>query len=244
MSSTCSSRLRIPCACRALVLSLAALSLCGSLVAAQQDERVVDQLARLLAAADRRAYDDALFRAALRHPDPLVRRQAALAAGRIGDPRGLDPLLAARGDSTPAVQAAAAFALGLLKQPRAVAPLLAFARAVPPERQGPPQTEAVAAIAKTGGDEAAAALRDLLGSGTTAGAATTPVQRAALLEAWRLGARAPSAALLGYVHDADPIARRQAVYALARLRTARAAPALVEALGDPEVSIRVVALRG
>jgi cyclophilin family peptidyl-prolyl cis-trans isomerase/HEAT repeat protein len=226
------------------VLSLAALSLCGSLVAAQQDERVVDQLARLLAAADTRAYDDSLFRAALRHPDPLVRRQAALAAGRIGDPRVLDLLLAALGDSTPAVQAAAAFALGLLKQPRAVAPLLAFARAVPSERQGPSQTEAVAAIAKTGGDDAAAALRDLLGSGTTAGAATTPVQRSALLEAWRLGARAPIAALLGYVHDADPIARRQAVYALARLRTARAAPALVEALGDAEVSIRVVALRG
>src|SRR5207253_751089 len=81
----------------------------------------------------------------------------------------LDPLITALGDSAPAVQAAAAFALGLLKQPRAIAALLAFA---------PVQPEAVTAIAKTGGDESAAALTVLLGSGASA----TAVQRAALLE--------------------------------------------------------------
>jgi len=46
----------------------------GSPAAAQRDEGVVDQLARLLAAADARVYDTALFREALRHPDPFVRR--------------------------------------------------------------------------------------------------------------------------------------------------------------------------
>ena len=182
MSSTCSSRLRIRCASRALALSLAALSLCGP-AAAQQDQGIVDALTRLLAAADTRVYDTALFRETLRHADPFVRRQAALAAGRIGDAQAVDPLVAALGDSEPAVQAAAAFALGLLKPSRAVAPLLALARAVPPAGQGPPQAEAVTAIAKTGGGEAAAALGDLLGSGTTAGAAATAVQRAALLDA-------------------------------------------------------------
>ncbi len=76
MSSICSSRFPIPCACRAIALSLVAL-------------------ARLLAAADTRVYDTALFREALRHPDPFVRRQAALAAGRIGDPQAVDQLVAA-----------------------------------------------------------------------------------------------------------------------------------------------------
>ena len=164
MSSTCSSRFRIRCASRALALSLTALSLCGH-AAAQRDQGGVDGLARLLAAAETRVYDTALFRETLHHSDPFVRRQAALAAGRIGDAQALDPLITALGDSAPAVQAAAAFALGLLKQPRAIAALLAFA---------PVQPEAVTAIAKTGGDESAAALTVLLGSGASA----TVVQRA------------------------------------------------------------------
>jgi cyclophilin family peptidyl-prolyl cis-trans isomerase len=58
-------------------------------VAAQQEERVTDELARLLAAADTRVYDTVLFEGALRDADPFVRRQAALAAGCIGDSAAL-----------------------------------------------------------------------------------------------------------------------------------------------------------
>ncbi|SRR6266851_4137020 len=240
MSSICSSRFRIPYASRVFALSLAALALSGP-AAAQRDQGVVDALARLLAAADTRVYDPALFRETLRHPDPFVRRQAALAAGRIGDALAVDPLVAALEDSAPAVQAAVAFALGLLKPPRAVASLLALARAAPATRQGPPQTEAVTAIAKTGGDEAAAALQELLKPDTGPAGA---VQRSALLEAWRLGGRAPIAALMMHARNTDLVARRSAIYALARLRTARGVTVLVEALMDPEASTRAVALRG
>src|SRR5438128_985236 len=239
MSSICSSRFPIPCACRAIALSLVALAL-GSPAAAQRDEGIVDELARLLAAADTRVYDTTLFHEALRHSDPFVRRQAALAAGRIGDPQAVDPLVAALADSGPAVQAAAAFALGLLKSPRAIAPLLALAHAVPAERQGPPQSEAVTAIAETGGDGGAAALGDLLGSG----AATAAVQRAALLETWRLGARGPIPTLMREARNPDPVARGNAIYALAQLRTARGVTALLDALTDSEVAVRAVALRG
>lgn len=52
--------------------------------AAQQDRRVTDELARLLAAADTRVYDPPLFAGALRDPDLFVRRQAALLPARQG----------------------------------------------------------------------------------------------------------------------------------------------------------------
>jgi cyclophilin family peptidyl-prolyl cis-trans isomerase/HEAT repeat protein len=226
MSSTCSSRSPIRYACSGLAVALAAL-LALRPAAAQQDERVTEELARVLAAADARVYDTALFQGALRDADPFVRRQAALAAGRIGDSAATGPLIAALADSTPLVRATAAFALGLLKGGRAVAPLAALARVEP---------EAVTAIAKIGGDEGATALRDLLGSGTSA--------RTALLEAWRLGARAPVVELLRYARDPDPLVRRAATYSLARLRMARGAKALVDALGDADVAVRTVALRG
>lgn len=242
MSSICSSRLRIRFASR-LALPLA-VWLAARPAAAQQDERLVDRLARLVAAADTRVYDAALFRAALRDPDPFVRRQAALAAGRIGDPAAGDPLIVTLGDSSAAVQAAAAFALGLLKLPAALGPLGALARAVPHGAEGAPQVEAVGAIAKTGGDTAAALLDDFLAPGGVPAGSPAPLQRAALLEAWRLGARAPIARLLQYVGTVDPVARRNAVYSLARLRTARGVAALIAAFNDPDAAVRAAALRG
>src|SRR2546430_1476295 len=122
--------------------------------------------------------------------------------------------------------------------------LLALARAVLAAEQGPPQAEAVTAIAKIGGDEGAAALRGLLGSGATAGVPTSLAQSTALLEAWRLGARAPVPALLGFAEDPDLGARWHALYSLARLRVARAVPALVRALHDAAPLVRSVGARG
>src|SRR2546426_257264 len=146
MYSPSSSRSLIRSACSVVVL-LGAAALGGRGAAAQQpDEALVSELARILAAADARAFDPALFGEALRHPKPLVRRQAALAAGRIGDPAAVDALVEALGDSNQGVAAAAAFGLGLLKESRAVAPLLALVRSVPATSQGPPQTEAVTAL--------------------------------------------------------------------------------------------------
>src|SRR5213594_2800523 len=244
MYSPSSSRSLIRSACSVVVL-LGAAALGGRGAAAQQpDEALVSELARVLAAADARAFDPALFGEALRHPEPVVRRQAALAAGRIGDAAAVDALVEALGDSNQGVAAAAAFGLGLLKESRAVAPLLALVRSVPATSQGPPQTEAVTALARIGGDDGARALRELLGLGTTAGVATSAVQSAALLDAWRLGPRAPVPALIGYARDPDVTGRWRALYSLAQLRVARAVTTLLDALQDPQPMVRAVAVRG
>src|SRR2546425_3838016 len=189
MSVPCSSRRAIPFAC-----SLALLLVATRAPAQQPDEVLVGELARLLAAADARAFDPALLRAALGHARPGVRRQAALAAGRIGDPSAVELLVAALRDSDRAVQAAVAFALGLLKDPRAVQPLAALVRAVAPAQQGAPEVEAVTALAKIGGDEAARALGDLVGSGSRPGVAPPAALSAALLQAWAGRAPGPPAA--------------------------------------------------
>ena len=182
MYSTCSSRHRIRFACSSCVL-LVGLLLAARPVAAQGDAGAVEDLARLLAAADARAFDAGLERETLGAPDPFVRRQAALAAGRSGDTAAVALLVAALRDSSAAVQAAAAFALGLLKDGRAMAPLAALART----GDGAPQCEAVTAIAKIGGEEGARAVADLLDLKTAPGVGTSAVQRVALFEAWRLG---------------------------------------------------------
>src|SRR5207237_282990 len=127
-----------------------------------------------------------------------------------------------------------------LKDGRAVAPLAALART----GDGAPQCEAVTALAKIGGEQGARAVADLLDVKVAAGVGTSAVQRVALLEAWRLGTRAPVARLTDFARDPDPAARAHAVYSLARLRIARAVPTLLGALAAAESYVRPVALPG
>ena len=243
---TCSSRRRIPCVCSAaLFLLLVALPAAAQQPAPSTDETLVGQLAALLAAADARRLDASAIREALANPNPAVRRQAALAAGRIGDAAAVDLLVPVLGDTTPAVQAAAAFALGLLKDARALPPLLQLVRAAPAAGQGAPQVEAVTAIAKIGGDEGARALLEIIATGSPgAPPPIPPVVAAAVLESWRLGARAPVTELIAFAESPDLNARSRALYALGRLRTPRGAARLLAALADRESAIRVVAARG
>ena len=206
------------------------------------DETTVGLLASLLAAADARRFDPAALREALASNNPAVRRQAALAAGRIGDATAVDLLVPVLTDTVPSVAAAAAFGLGLLKDARAIPALLQTIRAVAPADQGPPQLEAVTAIAKIGGDDGARALTQI----TTAASPTAPtaVADAALLEAWRLGSRAPVTELVRYTDATAVTTRWHALYSLARLRAPPGAARLVRALGDQDGRIRTVAARG
>ena len=76
-----------------------------------QDEAMVDAIAGVLAREDARRYDGPLLQDAANHPDALVRRRAALAMGRIGDPRATPTLLRLLSDQVEVVRQDAAFAL-------------------------------------------------------------------------------------------------------------------------------------
>lgn len=198
------------------------------------DETTIGVLAALLAASDARRFDAAPLREALGHANPAVRRQGALAAGRIGDVAAVDFLLPTLNDSSQYVQAGAAFALGLLKDPRAIPALMLSVRAG--------QIEAVTAIAKIGGDEGARTLSEIIASGSPE--ASSAVIDQALLEGWRLAGRAPVSQLVRFAEARAPGTRWRALYSLARLRAAAGAPLLIRALSDQDPQVRAAAARG
>jgi cyclophilin family peptidyl-prolyl cis-trans isomerase/HEAT repeat protein len=198
------------------------------------DETTVGVLAGLLEAADAKRFDPGPVREALSHANPAVRRQGALAAGRIGDAAAIDLLLPALTDSSTYVQAGAAFALGLLKNPRAIPALLLSAR------EG--QVEAATAIAKIGGDDGARALSEIIASGSPD--ASSAVIDQALLEAWRLSGRAPVSQLARFAESRTPATRWRALYSLGRLRAGVGGPLLIRALSDADAQVRAVAARG
>ena len=206
------------------------------------DEATIGLLASLIATADARRFDGAVLRLGLSNPSPGVRRQAALAAGRIGEPEAVDLLIPVLNDSVAGVQAAAAFALGLLKDARAIPALQQTVSAVGVADVGLPQLEAVTAIAKIGGDEGARALVEIIATGSPA--ALSRVVDQALLEAWRLGTRAPVRDLVRFADATDGAMRGHALFSLARLRAAPGAAQLIRALGDQDLQVRTVAARG
>ena len=71
----------------------------------------LEHRALLLLVADRREYEPVALNTALER-GPEVRRLAALAFGRVGDPRGVPSLQSLLADSDPSVRRATAFALG------------------------------------------------------------------------------------------------------------------------------------
>lgn len=215
------------------------------LVHAQQDEAIAEALAGVLAASDARNYDGPLFRTASRNPDRVVRTQVALALGRIGQRSATPLLLDMLADRDSAVAATAAFALGLLKDPAALAKLRSIAVDETGQWAVGVQVEAIAAIARIGGADAARTFADLLTRWAgSAGLATipAPVTRA-LAEAWRLAADAPVAAVLAFATSPDPQVRWRATYSVGRLKAQAAADLLLAATEDSVPLIRATAVR-
>lgn len=87
----------------------------GCTSAPRQVEPTLEQkLARLMMLEQTRSLGDGEIFTRLADPTPRVRRRAALALARIGDPLAAGPLTTALSDPEPGVREMAAFALGLL----------------------------------------------------------------------------------------------------------------------------------
>jgi cyclophilin family peptidyl-prolyl cis-trans isomerase/HEAT repeat protein len=205
----------------------------------------VDALADVLAAEDARRWDGDLFQSASNHADPVVRRHAALALGRIRNPAGVPILLELLTDPDSVVQQDAAFALGLIADPTALQHLQDVLLQSTDAERTDADAEIVTAIAKIGGPDAARLFDELLVrwmSRTDAG--DTPFLVEPLLgEAWRLGEDAPVVTIAQLADAPSERVRRAAVYSLYRLRAAGAARELLAASADEDALVREWAAR-
>ncbi len=214
-------------------------------VPAQLTANDISATATLLRLEDRRDYDAAVLAALAADSSSYIRRRAALAAGRIRDPRALPLLAPLLVDPDTAVAAAAAFAAGLIADTAAVrllGPLLS------PEMLPAAPTvaaEAATALGKIGGPVAEGALERVLREAEGAGASALPV-RAALLAIWKFDRPADIGPVTRWLGAPDPELRWSAAYALVRRRTPAAVPLLLALATDDatEDEVRAIALRG
>ncbi|MFI5210807.1 MAG: HEAT repeat domain-containing protein, partial [Gemmatimonadales bacterium] len=225
----------------ALLLCIASLGVTLPLRA--QAGAAVEQVAQLLAAEDARRYDETTFGVAMAQPDPLVRRVAARAIGRIGSPDGLPLLVRALADDDSTVQTEAAFALGQLADSEAL-PALVNRLSEPRPLLASTVAEIVAAIAKIGGPAAGAEFRALLGgSGLSDEGDRWIATSAVVRESWRLGRDAPVDQLLPYLETDSTLTRVAAFYTLGRLRAVSAGNRMLAGLRDPHPQVRAWAAR-
>jgi cyclophilin family peptidyl-prolyl cis-trans isomerase/HEAT repeat protein len=213
--------------------------------AAAQDPAIVEAAAPVLRAEDTRAFEAGVFEAASRHGEPVVRRIAAVAMGRIGDSRALPLLLELVRDPDSTVARDAAFALGLLRDPEALPTLRELMVTTPPDQQHELHAEAMRAVLRTGGAAAAEILAEVLNPWVARASSSVPPLsvEAGLWEAWRLGQDAPAAMLVEFM--GSPVVRNRlgALYSLGRLRAPGGAAALLEGLGDADPEIRRISAR-
>ncbi len=177
------------------------------------------------------------------HPDPAVRARAALALGRIGDPRS-DPLIQALlEDEDSGVRGEAAFAAGLAGDPALEPALRRRLDDDDPQVRG----LAVQALLRLGpGDQGPGPLADLLLE--RVGDEPGDELQMLLGNAWRLdGDHGLDDLLVGWAAkpaDAGGRQRLAAIYSLARSGEPAAAPLFIRLLDDEDPAVRALAARG
>jgi cyclophilin family peptidyl-prolyl cis-trans isomerase/HEAT repeat protein len=222
---------------------IACAGLLRPVTAQAQDAAIVEQLAPILAAEDARHWQPDLFQRALLAPDSIVRRIAALAAGRIGDLRATPYLVQVLDQPDSTVRVAAAFALGLLRDSAAVEPLIQRLTGLP-ALDTATASEAVTALARAGGRRSADFFASVLqGRVKLSQADPVPAQNQILLETWRLGDDARAESLLPFADDTVPQIRWRALYSLGRLRAPAGANHLIASLRSDDASVRAIGAR-
>ncbi len=210
----------------------------------------------ILRLEDRREFGVELLRL-LASNDPSTRERAATAAGRIGDPRAVDPLAALLRDRDSSVRAAAAFALGEIEDSSAAIPLalLLRGRSEPEPRVRALSIEGIGKLkAARFASLCVAALSDT----------SAEVREAAALASWQIQAPAAWSRLAQMAEEPGVETRWKASYALMRMLGA-AAPGRTPVAGgvalpdearrrirevllarasDPDYRCRLAAVRG
>jgi cyclophilin family peptidyl-prolyl cis-trans isomerase/HEAT repeat protein len=211
-------------------------------IARAQDEATIEALAPILMAEDARQWSPEVFRRGLENPEPLVRRTAAMAVGRLRDHRGTALLLEHQTDPDSSVQTSIMFAFGLLQDSSATGPIIA-------RFSGQPQLardaalEAITALAKIRGPGVAGFFSGILRrTQPLTTDSTVPLALQVAQELWRLGGEAPVTDLLPYTRD-SLVMRRAAIYSLARLHPKSAADPLVLGIRDADALIRAWSVR-
>lgn len=115
-------------------------------------------LGRILELEDSRSTGDGELERLLRHPQPGIKRRAALAAGRIGDPSLVPPLLELMNDKEIEVEKMAIFSLGLMGDTAARERLVAALGDSEPVIRG----RAAEALGRIGGDGVADAIAEFV----------------------------------------------------------------------------------
>ncbi len=187
----------------------------------------LDRAVSILRLEDRREFGGDLL-ALLSSADPVTRGRAAVAAGRIGDPKAIDPLAALTRDRDPLVRAGAAFALGEIEDSAAAVPLALLLRGGA-ERDPHVRALAVEGLGKLKAARFAplcvAALSDT----------SDEVRGAAALASWQVQADSAYADLVRLARDPNDDLRWKAGYALMRMLGA-AAPGRTPIPGGVEFS--------
>lgn len=182
-----------------------------------QDPALVEAIAPILQAEDRRVLDVGVLAQSLEHPEVTVRRTAVVAIGRIGSPDGITLLAPRLLDRDSEVVADAFFAMGLIRDRRAVSMIVDRLRASDTLTNNA-LVEAATALARIGGPDAASVLRDVIvGTGDIVEARRAQMRGTAILDSWRLGREAPTEALIPFVRDTSVGTRWYAFYSLTRL---------------------------
>jgi len=229
------------------------LAITALLLAAPTAFSPAEKMTRLLALEDTRSSGGGELERYLKDPQAGVRRRAALAAGRIGDPAPLPALIELMNDGVAEVRQMAAFALGLIGDQRASERLLAALADSDPVVRG----RAAEALGRVGDARAAGSIAGMILAAVPKGAPLVAVRgddpgspsdpwlelRLALLALARLKdvAAAESALLQAGRPRFDWWA---AVYVAMRLEAPALAPVLQAGAASGDPLSRALAARG
>jgi cyclophilin family peptidyl-prolyl cis-trans isomerase/HEAT repeat protein len=208
-------------------------------------------LVRIVRAEDERRWDSDLS-SLLADQEPLVRRRAALAVGRIGDARAVAPLVSLlQGDGDDAVRAMAAFSLGEIESAAGADALIAELQKNQSAEVKARAVEALGKIAanlpNTEAERAVVIRKQILGvlnSETSSARSDREVARLALTAALRAKPVDAGATIARFLSSTDAAVRADAANVLARLRVKDGAEQLRNLLtNDPDPIVRANAAR-